>query len=260
VPLRAVIVGVGSALATRRYGASAVILAPQGLLMIDSPDSVLHALRRASEVSGIDLAPLRINDILLTHLHGDHANGLEAIAWTHWLARQDERTSASPPARRPRIHTIAPVAARLWEKLAPSLDQGGSLTLHDYFDVRVLVPGSPASICGATVVCREGDHGIPCIGFRIAVGDSELGWSGDTRFDRAHVEWLAEADLMVHETTESSVHTPLAALNALPAALRRRMRLMHLEDQFDPAATDIACLEEGQVLEVEPAPRSASDR
>ena len=257
--MRAVIVGVGSALSDRYFGASAVVFAPAGHLLIDCPDSIFHALRNAAHASAVPLDPLEVHDILLTHLHGDHANGLEAMGWKHWLASQGDG-AANAKWSRPRIHTIAPIANRLWERLAPSMDQGGTASLADYFEICLLVPGSPAMVCGATVLCRETDHGVPCIGFRIRIGDTELGWSGDTRFDRDHIDWLAHADLVVHETTESPVHTPIAALNALPLELRRRMRLIHMQDQFDPAATDIACLTEGQLLEVEPAARSAIGR
>ncbi len=248
--MRAVIVGVGSALSERHFGSCAVILAPQGKILVDCPDSVLHALRCASKLSGHSLAALGIHDILLTHLHGDHANGLEAFGWKHWLHRKGSG------GERLRIHALPAVAARLWERLAPSMDQGGSASLADYFDVRRLSTTAPASICGATVLTRETDHGIPSCGFRIRVGEAELGWSGDTRFDPNHIDWLAHADVVVHETTESPVHTPIECLNALAPAIRRKMRLIHMEDAFDPAATDIACLAEGMVLEVADTARS----
>lgn len=247
VPLRAVIVGIGSALSDRFYGSSAVVLAPTGKILIDCPDSILRALRCSGEISGISLDPLSIHDILLTHLHGDHANGLEAFAWKHWLAR---RTTGGGPAERPRIHGIASVVARLWERLAPSMGQMGTASLSDYFDLCTLVPGTVSEICGAAVSCRETDHGIPCAGFRIRADSAELAWSGDTRFDPSHVDWLCEADCVVHETTESPVHTPIECLNALPVEIRRKMRLIHMDDDFAPAATDIVCLAEGDVLEV----------
>lgn len=249
--IRAVILGTGSALSKMHFGSSALLLAPGGLILLDCPDSVLHALFAASKSTGIDLDPLAIKDILISHLHGDHCNGLEAIGWKHWISRQ---SSHSP---KPMIHATAAVAARLWERLAPAMDQNGTATLHDYFSLNLLVPGSPATIVGATIDCRETDHAIPSCGFRIEFGGAVLGWSGDTRFDPGHIDWLSSADCIVHETTESAIHTPIACLNALPPALRSKMRLIHMEDEFNPASSDIQQLTQGTVLEVAAPVRSA---
>ncbi len=250
--LRAVIIGVGNGLSSRHFGSSAVIISSRGKILIDCPDSVMMALRLGAERSGIDLDPRGIHDILLTHLHGDHANGLEAFAWFHWLRR---RTHGGA---RPRIHTVPSVAARLWEKLAPSMDQGGAAKLNDYYEIVPLSPDQPADVAGATVMTRLTDHGMPSVGFRIRIGNEELGWSGDTRFSPDHIDWLSEAGLIVHETTESPIHTPISCLNSLSPEIRRKMRLIHMDDAFDKAATDIPCLEEGSVLEVATAVRSAS--
>ncbi|MSR43894.1 MAG: MBL fold metallo-hydrolase [Phycisphaerales bacterium] len=246
---RAVIIGTGSALSRRAYGSSAVLLGQQSPVLIDCPDSVLRALHEGSARCGIQLDPLAIHDILLTHLHGDHANGLEAFGWLHWIARQ--QTPAPPP----RIHTIASVAERLWERLAPSMDQGGSATMDDYFSINLCDPRSPTVVAGLQIEVRAAEHLIPCCGFRISHGGAMLGWSGDTRFDPAHIDWLSSADVIVHETTESRVHTPIACLNALTPELRRKIRLIHMEDDFDQAVTDMAALREGEVLEVPAAVR-----
>ena len=90
---------------------------------------------------------------------------------------------------------------------------------------------------------------------KISSAGATLGWSSDTRFDPSHIDWLSSADIIVHETSESRVHTPIACLNALPPELRRKMRLIHMEDDFDQAVTDIIALAEGEVLVVAPAPR-----
>lgn len=251
--LRVVIIGTGSALSTRHFGSSAVIVSGSSPILIDCPDSVLRALAQGSRSSGVTIDPLCIQDILITHLHGDHANGLEAMGWLHWIARQGTRAADSRGA--PRIHAIAPVAARLWERLAPAMDQNGSATLADYFSVKIIDPSTPAIVAGLQVEVRPAEHLIPGCGFRISQGGATLGWSGDTRFDPAHIDWLSSADLIVHETTESRVHTPIACLNALAPALRRKMRLIHMEDLFDQAVTDIAALHEGEVLEVSGTPR-----
>ena len=242
--IRAIIVGVGSAISDRNYGSSAAIQTANGLVLIDCPDSVLRALRDASAKCGIPLDPMSITDILVTHLHGDHVNGLEILGWKRWIAHQSGRSA------KPTIHAVESVARRLWERLAPAMDQNGHAQLSDYFGLNILVEGVPTSIAGLQVETRLAEHLIPCSGFRISRGGATLGWSGDTRFSPSHIDWLSSADVIVHETSESRVHTPISCLNALAPELRRKMRLIHMEDNFDQAVTDIVPLTEGEVLDV----------
>ena len=239
-----VVIGTGDAFSTCRAGSSAVVLAPHGQVLIDAPDGLFRALGEASHLSGVRIAPDTIDDILLTHLHADHANGLEMLGFRRWVDRRAGKGCL------PRLHTPASVAARLWERLAPSMDQGGKATLADYFDVRLLPQGGACEVAGLSVRHRMTQHSIPCCGFLLQAGGRTLGWSGDTVFDPEHVAWLRGADLIVHETSESAIHTPIAALNALPAELRRKVRLIHMADGFDPACTDMRPLEAGERVTV----------
>jgi hypothetical protein len=50
------------------------------------------------------------------------------------------------------------------------------------------------------------------------------------------IEWLAAADLIVHEVTtmtEKAVHTPYKKLAVLPPSLRSKIWLTHYPDHFD---------------------------
>jgi hypothetical protein len=44
-------------------------------------------------------------------------------------------------------------------------------------------------------------------------------------------------------------HTPIESLNALSQAIKSKMHLIHLPDDFDPDHTDMVMLTQGQVLE-----------
>lgn len=234
--------GTGDAFSRTRAGASAVVLAPSGPVLVDAPDGLLRAMEAASRSSGRALDPMRVDDILLTHLHGDHANGLEAFGFLRWVERQ--RSGGTPP----RLHTHAAAAARLWERLAPAMDQGGRATLADYFDVRLLPEGGAADVAGLSVRHRMGIHPVPSCGFLVSDGARTLGWSGDTAWDPGHVEWLSAADFLVHETSDGPTHTPVERLNALPEGLRARMALIHMPDAFDRASTGIRLLRDGELV------------
>lgn len=239
-----VILGTGDAFSAERAGSSALVVGPQGQVLIDAPDAIMRVFAEASARSGVRIGPGTVDDILITHIHGDHVNGLEAIGFWRWL---EKRNSGRPL---PRLHTIPEVAARLWERLAPAMDQGGTATLADYFELRVLPREGAARIAGLEVRHRMGVHSVPVCGFLIGDGQRTFGWSGDTAWVPEHVQWLAQADFFVHETSAPPTHTPIEHLNALPAATKSRMALVHIPDGFDPERTGIRVLSDGERIEI----------
>jgi ribonuclease BN (tRNA processing enzyme) len=242
--MRFLVVGTGDAFSTERYGSSCVVEAPKGHVLIDCPDQIGRALREAGDASGWKVSATSIDDIVVTHLHGDHCNGLESFGFVRWL---EWRRSGRPL---PRLHTTSHAADRLWQRLAPAMDQGGTATLADYFELRVLPKSAPAEVAGLKVRHRMGRHTVPCCGFLLSDGTRTLGWSGDTTWDPGHVEWLSEADFVVHETSPAPAHTPVEYLNALPAELRAKMALIHMPDDFEPSSTSLRLLQEGELVRV----------
>ncbi len=246
--MQVLITGVGDAFTARHYGSSCLIQAPNGLVQVDCPDPIHRVLHEAAQRASWSIQPSDICDVILTHLHGDHCNGLESFAF----ARRVERLK-DPTRPKLRLHTTQAVIDRLWERLAPAMDApfaGEPSTLESYFDLRVLVPGQIADIAGLKVECRWTGHPIPTIGLRLSGPDGTLGWSGDTPFEQAHIDWLAQADLIVHESNVPPAHTDIEDLNGLDPAIRARMRLVHLPDDFAAARTTIPRLVEGDVLQI----------
>ena len=236
-------IGTGDAFSSERYGCCAVIDAPRGQVLIDCPDSIHRALRDAREASGWKVDAHSISDIVITHLHGDHCNGLESLGFARWLAHLHH------DAPLPRLHCLGRVADRLWERLAPAMDQGGRASLQNYFELHTLSTEHESPVAGVQVSCKPTAHSVPTAALRFRAESGTLAWSSDTPFDPALIDWLQrDASLIVHETSPSPIHTPIEPLNALPASVRSRMRLMHMPDSFDPTCTDIACLKQGDIL------------
>lgn len=248
--MQVLIIGVGDAFTRRHFGSSAIIRTQRGLVLIDCPDPIHRAVHEAASTAGWLVDAVDIDDVIVTHLHGDHSNGLESLGFARTIRRRTD-----PSLDRLRVHTSPPVSHRLWQKLAPAMD--GSLspdrvaTLDDYFDLRALETGQQnCSVAGLSIRCRFTRHPIPTIGLLVSDGRTTLGWSGDTAFEQAHVDWLSEADVIVHESNAGPAHTPIELLNALPESLRRKMRLIHLADDFDRTRTELAILREGEVIEL----------
>jgi ribonuclease BN (tRNA processing enzyme) len=246
--------GVGEAF-TAQYYTSSLILGIDGeWLLIDCPHPVRKMLREASDSAGL-AKPLdldRIHAVAVSHLHADHCCGLEDFGYYSFFAL----------GRRAKILMHPDASSRLWDGLlaagmelvqdqpdtAPSQKQ-----LSDYFELIDLNTSEPVKCGPFSVECRRTIHSVPTFAFRITAGGRVFGYSADTAYDPTLLEWLAQADLIVHEATtlaHTDVHTPYEKLAALPAPLRSRMRITHYPDDFDVDSSLIEPLRQGRIYEV----------
>lgn len=240
--------GVGDAFSEYRYSSSLAVVADEGILLIDCPHPMRKMLREASERSGIRLDTERIVGVALTHLHADHASGLESFGYFfHFVHGRRLPLSCHPD-----------VHARLWSgHLAAGMEQilptaegvHEPRAFEDWFEWHPLDLIQPVPINGFEVRCRKTVHHIPTTALRVRVGGRELGYSADTAFDPGLISWLSEADLIVHETNYG-VHTPYERLAELGPELRARMRLIHYPDDLELESSAIEPLFEGRVVPI----------
>ena len=238
--------GVGDAFSAKWYSTCLLLEAEGARLLVDCPHPIRKIL--AESAPGVDVPD--IDAILLTHLHADHSSGLEGYGFFSWFVLKRAARLVAHPA----------VVERLWDaQLAASMDRlitepRDDAVVHehrfaDFFDHVPIEEGEVLDVGPFTVECRRTIHHIPTTAFRVRAAGRTLGYSADTAFDPSLVEWLAPADLIVHETN-LGVHTPYEDLAALPEPLRARMRLVHYPDFFDVEGSVIACLEHGQTIDV----------
>lgn len=236
--------GVGDAFSALRYSSCLAVEADGRWLLVDCPHPIRKLLREASQTAGVDLDVASFEGVALTHLHADHASGLEGLGYFSFFALQ----------RRARLVVHPAVAADLWhghlsagmgQLIGPGETQPGPRGLEDYFDVIDLGDSGAVQLGPFSIECRRTRHHIPTTALRIRAGGRSLGYSADTSYDEGLLAWLAEADLVIHETNHG-VHTPYEKLAALPAELRARMRLIHYPDEFDLAGSAIEPLVQGR--------------
>jgi ribonuclease BN (tRNA processing enzyme) len=246
--------GVGEAFTAQHYTASLVVGIDGDWLLIDCPHPVRKMLREASIAAKLP-KPLdldRIHAVAVSHLHADHCCGLEDFGYYSFFALD----------RRAKLLMHPDASARLWDGLlAAGMElvqakpdaQPVRKQLGDYFELIDLNPVQPVKCGPFSVECRRTIHSVPTFAFRIAVGGRTLGYSADTAYDPSLIDWLADADLIVHEATtliHTNVHTPYEKLAALPASLRSKMRLTHYPDDFDVACSVIEPLRQGRIYKV----------
>jgi ribonuclease BN (tRNA processing enzyme) len=239
-----VVLGVGDTFSEQHRPSALVLICDGFHLAIDCPDMYRSALRAAAERSGRPLAIADIDHVLITHVHGDHMNGLEGVAfYKHFVEGKPVQLLASPEVR-----------ATIWDqRLKASMgtlwdgEQLRALRFESYFEHRPLSWSAAITVGPFRIQARRTIHHVPTSALRIEAAGRTLGYSSDTAFDPGLIDFLAPADLIIHETNLGPAHTPYAALAALPAALRARMRLIHYADGFDTAASTIPALREGEI-------------
>jgi ribonuclease BN (tRNA processing enzyme) len=250
--VRLIPLGVGEAFTARYYTTGLALGLGDDWLLLDCPHPIRKMLREASLSTGIPLDLDRVRGVALSHLHADHCSGLEDYGYYSFYAL----------GRRAAVAVHPEVSARLWDGLlaagmgefrqhpdAPPVRN----RLDDFFDIVPLDTSGPVAFGPFAIECRSTIHPIPTTAFRVAVGGRTLAFSADTAFDPTLIDWLASADLIVHEATSaatSAFHTPYARLAELPAALRDRMRLIHYPDAFDHASSVIEPLQQGRCYTV----------
>jgi ribonuclease BN (tRNA processing enzyme) len=239
-----VTLGVGDAFSALYYSSCLAIEAEGQVLLVDCPHPIRKMMREASLSSGVTLDAERVSGLVLTHLHADHSSGVEGLGYFSFFVLKRKLPLLAHPD----------VSRRLWEgHLAAGMEQlirtpGGAPEhqgLDDYFEPLPLSTETAVRFGPFSIECRRTYHHVPTMALRIRAAGRCLGYSADTAYDEALIAWLAEADLVVHETNHG-VHTPYEKLAALPETLRAKMRLIHYPDAFDLTASNIEPLTQGR--------------
>jgi ribonuclease BN (tRNA processing enzyme) len=247
-PLSFLVLGKGDLFSRLYYHTHFIVFLDDFPILVDCPDPLPKALYEASRKAKIAIGLDDINHIILTHLHGDHSNGLESLGFYNYYIRK----------HKPVIYTIPEVRDAIWEnKLKASMghktnsvfEEVGNLQLSDYFRVKILEPGKTHTIRGMKIAIRHTNHFIPCFGFKISYKGRSLGYSSDTSFDREHIQFLSDCDLFLHETNKGG-HTPYEKLLDLPREIKQKMMLVHIPDTFDIGKSEIPVAQEGRLYNV----------
>ena len=246
--MRVTALGTGDAFSAERYSSCLLVEDGDTRVLVDCPHPIRKMLRESTGAR-VDIGDL--DAVVLTHLHGDHASGVEGFLWFCRFALQ----------RRARLVAHPAVVDHLWPQLQGSMSEllhvdednrphhRTRLGPDDLLEVSPLALDRPTVVGSLHIECRLTIHHIPTTALRIRGTAGTFGYSADTAFDPSLIAWLERADVIVHETNLGA-HTPYARLAALPAATRARMKLIHWPDGFDadPRALDV--LHDGDAFDV----------
>lgn len=201
-----------------------------------------------------------IHGQIVTHVHGDHVFGLEDFAFGRFYETKNDVQAIVAGGPRPGFVAHSAVTEEVWSTMYASLryykegDNPTAGTLETYFDVRpaarVEAPRDNAwnhaehfDVDGTAIVARESEHvpGKPSCSLEISVdegSDRIAWWSGDCTVDEGLLSVLEpRTSIFFHDCTfveyPGQVHGAFSLLRALPAAVRKKMVLMHHEDNIE---------------------------
>lgn len=201
----------------------------------------------------------QIDGQIVTHVHGDHIFGLEDFAFQRYYEARSGVASIMNGGPKPKFLAHRAVRDEVWESLAASLrylkvdDDPRCGTLESYFDViEPIAWEQPASnpwrhsetfACnGYEIVARESEHvpGKPSCSLEIEIGDADriAWWSGDCTVDEAFLRSIEpRTTIYFHDSTftdyPGQVHGAFRLLEKLPESIRKKMVLMHHEDDIE---------------------------
>lgn len=231
---RLTFLGTGDSLNPERAQTSlAVSLPGNETMLIDASSGTVLLGRLAA--CGIPLESVR--HLFVSHRHFDHVGGVAPLL----------TALASVPEASLTVHAASETLRALRGILGLTIP-GAEGWLGKRLDWHELVPGKPTEVGGTEITPFLMNHGLECVGFRVAQADSVAVFAVDTRPSQEVVERAGGADLLVHDTygPQGAVErahamghsTASEAGEAARAAGARHLILTHLRSSrfVDPAA------------------------
>ncbi|MDI9612883.1 MAG: MBL fold metallo-hydrolase [Acidobacteriota bacterium] len=243
---RVTILGSGDAFsAGGRLQSSALVQSPRATLLLDCGATILPALNR------LGLSADRIDQVFVSHIHGDHFAGLPFL-FLHYLYIE--------PRDRPLVIIGPPgVEARARTLFAAMYADTAAEPLPFRLDFIEMVPGERIRHQDtelAPIAVRHQDHSVS-LGCDLAAGGRRIVYTGDTGWFDDLPAHTRGADLFLCECTffdsRSDTHLDYARLREHRGGFgARRIVLTHLgQEMLDHAAeVELEMAHDGMVIDL----------
>jgi ribonuclease BN (tRNA processing enzyme) len=221
------IIGAGSAFAKKYRKTSFLVTFPDGYrLLVDCGPDIPSGLEEMR-------IPLdTIDGLLVTHLHGDHINGIEELAFKNRYIFN----------RKMDLFVPALIADELWENsLKGGLEhtEEGECEVIDYFNCYNLYEFRENPL-GLRIL--KTDHVKNKLSYAIGFKEG-LFYSGDTKFNTGLIQYAynnyktiihdCQLPLENGKVIKGGVHAHLHELMSLPEDIQKKMHLIHYGDNAE---------------------------
>jgi ribonuclease BN (tRNA processing enzyme) len=174
-----------------------------------------------------------VDGVYISHLHADHAGGLE---WLGFTSRFDSQP------RKPKLFVHPKLVKRLWEHVLSgglqSLEGSRPARLSDYYQISPLADERFFTWEGIefelikTIHVNNGPVVAPSYGLYFTTAQTQVFITTDTQFQpELYNLYFEKADIIFHDCDtgerKSAVHAHFSELATLPESIKAKMWLYH---------------------------------
>jgi len=194
----------------------------------------------AESLNAQGLVPQDLDSIYISHLHDDHAGGIEYIAFkTYFEVFKFGKTEFG--SMKPKLYGHNSILLEGWEscwKAGLQSIQGEVNSLDSYFDCTYLKDNDSFDFYGTeiqpiqTVHVVDNRRIVPSYGLMINGDEKKAFISGDSQYaPNQMLTYFGQADIIFHDSEfaeyPNSVHAQFHQLCTLPLDIKRKMWLYH---------------------------------
>jgi len=253
-------IGVGTYFSMKNWQTNFLFISDSGRkLLFDCGLSFAYALNEQG------MSAKDVDDIYISHYHGDHMLGLEWMGFAKYF---------DPTQERPNLYCMSHMEDNIWATFRQGMKsvQGKILSLRDYFDVKPIEINETFEWEGATFrpvqMCHvmDGYAYVPCFGCLVSVNGKTIFMTADTQHQPQQIhDFYNMSDIIIHDCEtlvskdgkfiKSRVHAHYDDLRReLPEETKSKMWLVHYDDQapdnFTPEVDGfLGFVKKGQVFD-----------
>ena len=240
--MKLIFLGTGSAFTLNNFQSNILIEHNEKKLLLDAGSDIRFSLQN------MNLTYRDIDAVYVSHLHADHAGGIEYLGFCSYFDPTKEKITLFGSGE-----VLRTGWDNSWKGGLESI-QGKLLSLNDFFDTKPIKPNGSFTWQGInfkivqSVHIMNGYSIVPCYGLMIEApaevdgeDDSQefkpktIFWTADCQFCPSQImDFYKEADFIIQdcETTDfkSGVHANFIDLSTLPEQIRKKMFLTHYQD------------------------------
>lgn len=255
------VLGVGNYFSKRHRSTSFVVQAGTRMILLEAPNDVFKrvedyrnaagswARQEGRPAAGLEnLVVDSIDHYVVTHDHGDHSAGVEAIGFYKLYVQRKKGLQCAKPV----LYGTSGVIDDIRHTMERKFCRDGN-TFDSFFRSVHVDQGSAVNIFPLRMEVFRNYHGMPGFAVMFSYRGRSVAYSGDTRFDSTLIGFLSKADVLLHECDgKDFVHTTPENLIGWLARSRYdgRLYVCHFPDSRAVQDAGLTPLEENTFIDI----------